>query len=196
MQNPIQIIGLIVACSLLGSAASSANISSKPYQASYQETSSVGGKAVRTYATDGKGHGRSEITRDSGRKDVSLLDLPNHRITILRGDSKTAISMPLRDNDVGMLAQFGSEMRAGGKPLGSKVIDGHPCHGRHYDLGETSEDLWTGDDIGVRVFSKVQSKFGTTESHLRSFSTQAPDPKVFAIPADYNQVPMSGGQGL
>lgn len=196
MQHSTQVIGLVAAFILLGSAASSANISNKPYQASYEETSNVGGKAVRTYATDGKGHGRNEVTRDSGRKDISLLDLPNHKITILRGDSKSAISMPLRNDDVAMLAQFGSDMRSGGKPLGSKVIDGHPCHGMHYDLGETSEDLWTGDDIGVRVYSKVQSKFGTTESHLRSFSAQAPDPKVFAIPADYNQIPITGVQSF
>jgi hypothetical protein len=167
--------------------AMAANYITKAYQAVYDETSSSLGNSVRSYASDGKGHGRSEVTSAKGRKTVAILDLPNNQLTILMDETKSAMTIPLSQEDLVKMGECAGQMKAKGIALGAKVIDGHPCHGWHYNLDGISQDLWIGDDIGIRVYSKVQGKFGTQEAHLRSYSGKAPDPSLFLVPAGYHK---------
>lgn len=187
MRKFARVAGCLV-LGLVGTSVLSATLPSKPYQAVYDETSGTGGKTVHTFIFDGQGHGRMEIQRGSGKTDVSLVDIPKRRITILMSDTKTAMTMPLKDDDINSLAAFGAEVKATGTPLGTKVIDGHPCHGVRYDLGSGTEELWTGDDIGIRVYSKVQTRYGDTEAHLRSYVPQPPAADAFTVPAGYTEM--------
>lgn len=162
-------IGLVV-LSLLGIGEAQAfNFPSKAFQAVYEETGTVGGTATRTYSWDGKAHGRSETIRSSGRKDVAVIDTEKKTITMLMGDSTPPMTIPLRDDDLNPMACFGERIKAAGVSLGTKVIDGHPCVGMKYTFGETQEEIWNGQDIGIRVYSKVKTAYGVTESHLKSY---------------------------
>jgi hypothetical protein len=159
------------------SSCEAANLPQKAFQVLYEETGTVGGKATRMYAWDGKGHGRSETVRASGRKDVAVIDGPNKTMTMYMGDS-APITIPMKDGELDAMAALGEKFKSGGTPLGTKVIDGHPCVGTKYLLAGTEEEIWKGQDIGVRVYSKVKTSYGITESHLKSY-TNAPSPALF-----------------
>jgi hypothetical protein len=180
MRAAILLSNLLFGTLLITANSFASGMPQKAFQAVYEETG-PGGKSVRTYSCDGHGHGKSEVLRPTGRRDIVIIDEPSKKITMLMGDSPTPTTIPLGDNDLSAIAAFGQEVKAGGKPLGTKVIDGHPCHGFHYVIGGMQEDLWTGDDIGMRVYSKVDAGFGTVEAHLRSYSPVAPAASAFKL---------------
>lgn len=179
---------VVLAQGVWTSSASAAGWSTQPYQAEYSQTS-PSGQSEQKIAYDGQGHGRCEISGPK-RRAVSILDLPNHKMTILMDDMNSAMVLPISDEDVQKLAEFGTQFRATGKPLGVKIIDGHLCEGTRYQLGSGAmQELWNGKDVGgVRVYSKVSDpRFGITETRLKSYLSVAPAAQAFAIPAGYRQ---------
>ncbi len=71
-------------------------------------------------------------------------------------------------------------------PIGTKVIDGHPCHGYRGDAGAINGEFWLADDLGVPVLSSSTNYEIQIESKLVSFRklTPAETPEI-AIPAGY-----------
>jgi hypothetical protein len=180
--------GAILAQGLLMNAANAAGWSTQPYQAEYSQTS-PSGQSVHKLAYDGKGHGRSEII-SARRHAVSLLDIPNHKMTILMDDLKSAVVVAITDDDVQKLGDFGARFAATGKSIGVKIIDGHLCEGTFYQLGSgVTQELWNGKDVGgVRVYSKVSDPhFGITETRLKTYLPVAPAAQAFTVPAGYRQ---------
>jgi hypothetical protein len=190
MKSNISSSVLTVTLSLMFTAAAqSVEISKKAFQSEYENTASSGIKTTSRMSSDGKGHGRTESI-SGNRRTISIMDYGARKIFILNPELKTVMTMPFRDDDMEGMAAAGKKISATARPLGVKLIDGHMCTGKHYDLdGGGSEDIWTGNDIdGTRVYSKVtMPKFGVSESHLKSYSAVAPPADAFTIPAGYKQ---------
>ena len=173
---------------MIGGSASAIEIAKQAYQAEYELTA-PSGKSTHKLSFDGKGHGRSEMISGT-RHSISIADYPNQKISILMAEMKQVMTVPLDDKMMESMGELGQKVKSTGKPLGTKMIDGHMCTGTHYDLsGGSTQEIWTGNDIGgVRVYSKVtMPNIGVTESRLKSFSKSAPGPDAFAIPADYSK---------
>ena len=51
----------------------------------------------------------------------------------------------------GYVADEASVKQLGGKSLGSKTINGHPCHGFEYTTGGVKTQTWIGDDCRIVV---------------------------------------------
>lgn len=175
---------IVVAAGVLAlslSQAANAAPTMHPYKAVYEE-SGAGGTTIRTYYYDGKGRGRTETERD-GRKTIGIADLNQHKMYICDPRLGAPIEMPLDREMENSLAGLGDSCRKVSKPLGKKIIDGHPCTGLHYDLDGYSVDYWQGEDIGVRVLSVCNNAMtGIVSTKLRSYSAASPDAKLFQIP--------------
>ena len=151
------------------------------YKAVYEEKSNSG-VALRTQYYDGKGRGRVEVER-GGNQSYGVADLDQHKLFMhdprLGG---SAMEMPLDREMENALAGLGDACRKASRPLGKKVIDGHPCTGIHYEMDGYSVDYWEGDDIGIRVMSVCNHPaMGTTVTKLRAYSSEAPSPSLFQL---------------
>lgn len=149
------------------------------YKAVYEEQSATG-VTVRTQYYDGKGRGRVEVDR-AGNHSYGIADLNTHKMMMCDPRLGAPIQMPLDPEMERSLAGLGDSCRKAARPLGKKVIDGHPCTGIHYDMDGYSVDYWEGDDIGVRVLSVcVHPMLGKTLTRLKSYSSETPAASLFA----------------
>lgn len=162
------------------------------YDATY-ETSSAGTSSVMRYVSDGKGHVRTETTTPQG-KFVSIIDYPNSVMWSLIEAQKMAMQMPFNPNSAGQAIRDGqSAEQSGAKPLGTKVFDGHPCHGWELTVQGTTSQSWIGDDINTLVYSVSTGSFGESSVRLKSYSKTQPDPSLFTVPADYTVTTAQSG---
>ncbi len=160
----------------------------QPYQAEYKLTGTAG-TSTHFMSFDGKGSGRSEMVGSSGSRSISIIDYQKRVVKILMPAMKTAMTMPLTDDQLHALGAVSDKMKASAKPLGTRTIQGHPCTGTHYNLeGGGSQELWNGNDIGgVRVYSKVVSPgLGVSEALLVKYNPSAPPASAFTVPPGYS----------
>lgn len=182
---------IVALCAGAGQSACANPWPTKPFQATYTTQSSAGG-GTRTVMWDGKGHGRTEITHN-GRKSIGLVDAPNHKMIMLMDAQQMAMVMPLKDEDLQQMGATAQSQIKDRTPLGTKVIDGHPCRGERYTLGTTTTEAWTADDIGCMVQYKTSDpQFGESSSHLTSYSAQAPAATALTMPSGYKLMDMGG----
>lgn len=164
-------------------------INHQAYQAEYKLTGSAG-TSTHLMSFDGKGMGRSEMINSRGSsRNVSIIDYGKRKVTILMPAMKTAMTIDLTDDQLTAFGSVGDKLKATGKPLGTRTIQGHPCTGMRYTLdGGGVQEIWNGNDIGgVRVYSKVVTPgSGVTEASLVKFSPVAPPSSAFAVPAGYS----------
>jgi hypothetical protein len=172
-------------------AAGAADYPSKSYDAYYDRYSAQGNGDYHM-ASDGKGHQLIEVGQPTlERKQTTIIDFPKKRMVILLAQQKKAMVMPL--NPAQNSADPDAKMKVlGAKPLGSKVIEGHPCHGWQYTERGNNVETWSGDDTGCTVQSEMTGPSGTETLHLRQYSANAPGPESFNIPPGYELV--SAGQ--
>ncbi|MBX9951543.1 MAG: DUF4412 domain-containing protein [Candidatus Obscuribacterales bacterium] len=167
--------------------ASSLEIDRKAYQAEYKLTGSYG-TSQHLMAFDGNGHGRSEMSRN-GSKNISIIDYQQRKVMVLMPGMKSAMTIPLTDDQLSSMGAISDKMKARARSLGLKTILGHPCTGTKYSLeGGVEEEIWNGNDIGgVRVYSKVVAPgAGVSEATLVKFDPSPPPAKLFTIPAGYS----------
>lgn len=160
-------------------------IERKAYQAEYKLSSQVG-TSQHIMSFDGKGHGRSEMISSNGSKNVSIIDYNQRKVMLMMPGMRTAMSIPLTDDQLSAMGSVSDKMKASAKPLGVKTIQGHICTGTKYSLdGGVEEEIWNGNDIGgVRVYSKVIAPgAGVSEALLVKFNPSAPAANLFTLPA-------------
>jgi len=120
----------------------------------------------------------------NGEKLRIVSDFKNNKAIIFMDAHKIARPLPL---DVEYIELFDMESykKRSTKGLGTKTVNGHPCHGYLYMDHGVSREVWIGDDCKVVVLLKNPDESGNVLS-LKSFEKSPPDSEfVTAIPADY-----------
>lgn len=76
----------------------------------------------------------------------------------------------------------------GGKapaPFEDGTVEGHAVTKARKAMKGTTQELWTANDLGLVVFSKVDAPDFAMKKVLRNLSLREPDPALFRIPKDY-----------
>ena len=162
----------------------------KPYDATYGRTS-VNGTSSYRVCSDGKGCLR--IENDSpgmGRKQVTIINFSKNEMFFLLTKQKMAMCMNVQPGSTPASSLDEKDIKTlGGKALGEKIIDGHPCHGWRYTANNPSGNIdvetWMGDDTGCRVQSESRGPQGLETEHLISFSATTPSREAYQIPEGY-----------
>lgn len=162
----------------------------KVYDATYTVTASNGSSKLRMMS-DGKGRQRSESTV-GGNTYVSIIDGPKREMWSLMDAQRVAMRMNYDPKTTASDADGFKALNA--RPIGFKIIDGHPCHGWQYSVSGATTEAWTGDDVGFVVLSTTTGSGINQVTRLVSFSPQAPNPSLFVVPAGYKvmEVPTAG----
>ena len=180
---------------------SPAGPSGKAYDAVYEMTTSEG-TATQRKISDGAGRLRTELTSARGTS-ITIEDQQMQvRYTVVP-DKKVVLmgSLSVRKKKLASMDAFTDEeaRSMGLQPLGSKLVEGHPCHGYRFASPQTENDTWIGDDIGVMVASDSTAPMtGQISVRLKSFSPYVPDPALFQVPDGYKVVnmPVPGAGGM
>lgn len=159
------------------------------YDAMYAMTGPQGNSVMRM-ASDGAGK-LLTATKMRGAAVTSIIDYQNNTTTTLMEQAKMAMvnKLPPSSKFVG---DDDTIKKSGGKPIGTKTIAGHPCHGWEYSEGGVKTQCWIGDDIKVMVQSITNSPQGKTVMTLQSFEKKAPPANLMKIPPGYKMMNMGG----
>lgn len=170
--------------------------SKKPFDATYNMTASTGGATVRMIC-DGQGRQRNETATSSG-KVVSIIDNNKKEMWSLIEAQRMAMRIPYNPDPATQATDTEGFKSMNAKALGTKVIDGHPCHGWQTVHQGTTVESWTGDDIGCLVYSTSKGKGYESSMKLVKFSATKPDPSMFSLPQGYKvmDVPGATSHGL
>jgi hypothetical protein len=165
----------------LGSQSLAQHWSKKAFDASY-DVQSASGKTSLRMVTDGQGRSRQEMITPSG-KVVSIIDAPNKMMYQVMESQRMVMKMPYQET--ASITDEQSARAANAKPLGVKVIDGHPCHGWQTVQRDSTTESWIGDDIGCVVVSSTKAANYTSGMKLLKYSAAKPSPSDFVIPSGY-----------
>jgi hypothetical protein len=164
----------------------------KPYDVTMVSKTPAGESTIRTLC-DGKGHLRSDV-ESQGQKSISMMDYPGSTVTSLIVAQKMMIKMPMQKQD-DPIVDAEAAKKAHAKDLGTKVMNGHPCHGWETQKDDTVTQTWVGDDIHYLVHSEVTTPKMKCVTDLKSYSTKAPDAMMFDVPPGYKEMKMPGAAG-
>jgi hypothetical protein len=158
-----------------------ANYPTEVFDANYELTNG-GVKTQMRMASDGKGHFFTETTT-AGQRYGTIVDYLNSTSTSLIPQGKMAMKTKLPPSG-GYVADENSVKQMNGKSLGSKTINGHPCHGYEYKQAGTDTQTWVGDDCKIVVESTTNSAAGKSVMDLKSIAKNVPA-DLFKVPAGY-----------
>ncbi len=135
--------------------------------------------------SDGKGHVRCESIFD-GKASITLWDYPKEKIFVLTESNHKGTEIEFSPS---VLIMDESDLkRIKARPLGAKIIDGHPCHGYESRDGLIVFQSWLGDENHHLVLSEWASPGGNMGNamKLKSWSTPNPLPsaEIFEIAKD------------
>jgi hypothetical protein len=133
--------------------------------------------------SDGKGRIRIEIDSPEG-KIINIADYPGQNAYMVITSQKMAMKVPLDAKKMHMVPDEGMIQRRNPTSIGTKVIDGHPCHGYRYTADGAVTEAWIGDDIHYPVETTSKGPEGVSRMHLRTYSAAAPAAQLFQVPAD------------
>ncbi len=189
MKKICSALALTACVALLGASAgfAASNWPTKPFDCTYTVTTPQANSTMRM-STDGQGHMRTE-TSSMGSSVVSIMDYTNMTQTSLIQQGKMAMRSKI-PADGGYISDAESAKKQNCKPLGQKVVGGHPCHGWAYSTPSGKSEVWTADDIGCFVLSTTTGPTGKYVTELKSYSKNAPAKSAFDIPADYKLMKM------
>lgn len=188
----VRTLVLAVTALALGQASFAGQIYPKVYDATYDSKTPAGAAALRM-TSDGKGKLRTE-SNSGGMKVVSIIDYPGKMSYSILETQKMVTKMPLKAEYEGeMNPELAKKKKA--TDLGTKEIAGHKAHGWKYTVPGGSTEVWMDEAAGIMVQSRTTASGYTTESTLKTFTTQAPSPALFAIPASYKVVSTGGAGG-
>lgn len=190
MKKSIALI-FCICCAFSTTATNAAEYPLKPYDATYDRASALGRSTYRM-CTDGKGHMRIDTTTPgSDRKMIMIMDYPKKESIMLLEQQKLAMVMPLQSDSTTQAPIDETKMKSlGGRSLGTKVIDGHPCHGYEFDKNGIKQQSWTGDDTGCMVYSETVQPNGKEVMRLAKYAAASPAAEAFAVPTGYTRQKM------
>lgn len=152
------------------------------FDAKYVLTTGAGGKTDMRMASDGKGHFLTQTTT-GGQQYGTIVDYLNQTSVSLIPQGKIAMKTKLPATG-GYVADESSVKQMNGKSLGTKIINGHPCHGYEYVTGTAKTQTWIGDDCKIVVQSVTQSSAGKSTMELKTIAGK-PTADLFEVPAGY-----------
>jgi hypothetical protein len=121
------------------------------------------------------------VREDTGRGSV-IADVNKGTLTLLNADTKQALVFTVREiapdrkpKDVSPAVPF-AQGRYEGRAVSKARIKGP---------GGKEHEVWTATDIGLTVFSRIESEGLTTTKALRKVVQGEPDPAVFTVPEGY-----------
>lgn len=159
------------------------------FEATYTSIGPAGPSTVRIIS-DGHGHTRTETTTN-GSKYVSINDFNSKSCVTLIDQQKMAMKTPLKSAQDVHDAETARKCKA--RSIGTKVINGHPCHGWECTADGGKIEVWTGDDINYMVKSESSTAQGKVTMDLKSWS---PNPTIredhFKVPAGYRIMDVPG----
>lgn len=174
----------VVAVLCAAPCAMASNYPTEVFDATY-DIATGGVKTGMRMASDGKGHFFTETTA-AGQKYGTIIDYLNQTSTSLVPQGKMAMKSKLPPNG-GFVADENSVKQMNGKSLGSKTINGHPCHGYEYKASGADTQTWIGDDCKIVVQSTTNSSAGKSVMDLKSVAKNVPA-DIFKIPAGYKLI--------
>jgi len=181
---------LAIATSFVACQAFAAGEIPQAYDATYEMTSPGAGLTKMHQMSDGKGHMRVE-SETRGMKSTAIYDYPGKIMYSLMDAQKMYIKMPIKD-EATKITDENSAKKANAKSLGTKTVDGHPCHGWETKTGTTTSACWIGDDIHNLVRSETTTSSGKMVMELKTYSAKAPAGDLAAIPSNYKEMKMPG----
>lgn len=154
------------------------------YDATYTMSGPAGASEMRM-ASDGAGRVMTE-TKTAAGKFVSIADYKNMTSTSIIEQSKMAMQSKLPATSAYVSTDTMAK-KPTTKPLGNKVIGGHPCKGYAYSDKAGSTEVWVGDDVKIMVQSTTSTPQGKTVMTLKSFKS-APPATAFNVPPGYKMM--------
>jgi hypothetical protein len=162
-----------------------ADWTTKTFDITYFMTTPTGSSQMRM-ASDGRGKVLTQ-TEVSNIKVTSVADYPAKVAYSIMDAQKMVYKMRLPEQQNNVSTDEGAK-KLGAKSLGMKVIDGHPCRGWLYCVKDSTTETWVAIDLEAAMKSVTKTPQGSTTMVLKSLSEKIPDPKLFAIPADYKVI--------
>lgn len=167
----------------------------KPYESVYQA-----GKSTIHQMWDGK-HMRIEID-DAGQRDTIIFDFPSKMVISLLDSQKKYFKMPMTAE------QFNSDRRKqtlsaeqqqtlSAKQLGSKFVNGHPCHGYEYRHDNVVSTIWMGDDtqnMMVQFEESAPTGKSVTLTSLKSYREGVPLEDPLKIPDSFIEMKLPAAE--
>lgn len=176
----LSILMLALACS--ATAALAQDYPTGTFDTTMDITSPEGSHNMRM-ASDGKGRIRVEIDSPQGNI-INIADYPGQTAYMVITAQEMAMKVPLDAKKMHIVPDEGMVKRQNPTAIGTKVIDGHPCHGYQYTADGTVTEAWIGDDIHYPVETTSKGPSGVTKMHLRNYSAATPAAQLFQVPAD------------
>lgn len=143
------------------------------------------GKGSLRQASDGKGHMLQENTAFNGNKDILILDYIKKVTTVLVVREKTAIQTEMKNPNRNLIYDEESVRKPGAKLIGTKIFNGHPCHGWEITQGPVKSQTWIGDDTKYLVYGESSSGKMKMIKSLKRWSNKAPLSSEFQVPTEY-----------
>jgi hypothetical protein len=155
------------------------------YDAVYEQTN-AGQKMTSKITSDGKGKVKTVSDSPGGKVETSI-DYPGMMTTtVMHGQHmwmKQPLTEPYKDENA---------MKKDAKSLGTKTINGHPCHGYETKTANTVSQTWMGDDCHAMVHFESDTGVVKSVTDLKSYSAKAGD-VALDIPKDCKEFKMPGG---
>lgn len=183
-------VSLILAGTAALNAAWAANYP-QAYDATFETTVQGAGTSKMHTTSDGKGHLRTE-TEMKGNKTTSIMDYPSKTVTTLMDAQKMYMKMAFKE-DQAQITDQESAKRLNAKSLGTKVINGHPCHGFERSQSGAVSQYWIGDDTHCLVHQETTSPTSHSVTDLKTWSAKVPAISL-DVPSGYKELKMPGQQ--
>ena len=173
-----------LALALLSLGITGAAQASEPYpkcfDATYEASTSTG-KSQMHIVSDGKGRMRTE-SNAGGFKVISITDYPNSVAYSVLEAQKMITKMHLKEgyssNDPGEMLK-----KKGTKDLGTKMVEGHNCHGWLTTTQGSTQEIWVDTASNILVKSSTTSSGSTTSMILKNLKNGTPAAELFTVPA-------------
>lgn len=179
-----QSLFLAAAATLIAPYAMAADYPTQKFDANY-DVNGPQGKSELRMVSDGQGHFFTQ-SAFGGFKSRTIIDYLAKTSTTLIDQNKMAMKTKLPPGG-GYIADEASAKSQGGKSIGAKAIDGHPCHGFEITTPSGKSQTWIGDDVKIMVQSISSTPAGKITMDLKSVSG-SPSADVFKIPAGYKMM--------
>jgi len=164
------------------------------FTATFDTQSTAAGVGAARHISDGQGRLRIEI-QQPGNTQIGIVDYVKGFTTEIVPSKQIAVTTPVVPHQ----SMAEESVKRDGTPIGTKVIDGHPCHGYQRRQGLFTSDIWIGDDTHYMVHSDTYFQKDKSTFALRDWSDDPPSPDLFQIPPNFkviNLPPPKGQPGM
>ena len=112
---------------------------------------------------------------------VTIIDMPNHSCyTIMNAPQKMIIKSAFKSEMKPMDNDAAKKLNA--TDLGQKMVNNHMCQGWSYKSAKSTTETWLDKDAGIAVKSTTTTDGHTTETNLKTLSTNPPAASSFQVP--------------